>query len=108
MTLQSTEILLDQVYQACLDADFSALAVLTQEIDAISAQSVDLRDKETLAVLQQKALRNERALLACLRGVSAAQRRLKELGSSNLSKTIYSRKGEKISLVNQETRQRRV
>ena len=103
----AAEGLLDQVHSACLTADFAKLAQLTPLIEEAFVQLAPLHGAKELSRLEFKALRNQRALKSCLRGVAAARRRLDEIASAAHTRTTYSKKGTRIPMTPTETQQRR-
>ncbi len=105
--LTAAEGLLDQAHSACLTADFAKLAQLTPLIEQIFAQLAPSRDAKVLDRLEHKALRNQRALKACMKGVAAARRRIDEISSGAHNRTTYSKKGTRVPMISTETQQRR-
>jgi len=89
------ETLMDQVHDAILTANFTALATLSPALDAaLEALSTDTLPTDWTR-LRQKAERNAACALAAGRGVRAAIRRLAEVKQNASGLMTYDEKGNR-------------
>lgn len=89
------ETLMDQVHDAILTANFSALATLSPALDAaLEALPTDTPPTDW-ARLRQKAERNVACAQAAGRGVRAAIRRLAEVQQNASGLMTYDEKGNR-------------
>lgn len=93
------EALMDQMHDAILAADFSALGLLSPELEAALEALPTHIDEITLLRLRAKAERNANGALAASRGVRAAIRRLDEVKQNACALVTYDDKGQRSTKV---------
>lgn len=92
--------LLDGVHQALLRGDYAALSPLTTALTAeVTALEQDPSHRDGLQSVARRATRNAQCLLAALRGVRAAQRRLADIRAAGSSLVTYDQKGRRAEVV---------
>lgn len=89
------EALMDQVHDAILTANFSALATLSPALEAALEALPAGNQPTALARLRQKAERNAACAQAAGRGVRAAIRRLAEVQQNTSGLMTYDEKGNR-------------
>jgi hypothetical protein len=89
---------LDQMHGLILAADFSDLAKILAETEALTARLLPIKDRQMAERLRSKAHRNGLCLQAAARGLRAAQRRLGEVGSPTDRLSTYTRSGHRANV----------
>jgi hypothetical protein len=99
--------LLDQVYEALLTADYAALSGMSAQMEQELRNPSSMLTEAQWRVVRGKAERNGACLLAALRGVKAARRRLAEIRSTATGLVTYDRSGRRAAVTeNRNLKQR--
>ena len=89
---ESVESLLDDIHAALLTGRFAELASLTEALE-IGAEALSSNNTSMTAAVRTKALRNEKCLIAALRGLRSAHSRVEEITKATQGLTTYSVNG---------------
>ena len=91
--------LLDQVYDALLQSDYSSLPGMTAQLEQeLRSPSATLTEAQMM-IVRRKAERNGACLLSAQRGVKAARRRLAEIRSTATGLVTYDRMGRRAEVI---------
>lgn len=88
-------LLLDQVYDALLRSDFTALPGMTEQLEREMQDPSQTWNAAHLKAIHRKAERNGACLMAAQRGIKAARRRLAEIRSTATGLVTYDRSGRR-------------
>ena len=91
--LDRLEVVLDQLHQCILVADFDELPKILAETERLSAALVTLPNRSFAERIRYKASRNGQCLQASARGLRAAQRRLDEVNTATTRLSTYTSRG---------------
>lgn len=93
--LAQLENLLDDVQQALIAGNYSALRLASTQLEQALTQLAPNSDRAELERLRRKADRNAACALAAGRGIRAAQHRLAEIRQAAAGLVTYDEKGRR-------------